>query len=130
MIDSKGHLLEYPLPGDVALIAAHKADEQGSLVYRKTAPNFGPIMAVWRSIRAGSDTKTERSRRTLALPQSAVAALREQRKGQAAAKLAVGDLWRDHGLVFTSNTGKPLDDANVRSECAKAGISFRRHDLS
>ena len=45
MIDGKGYLLEYPLPGDVALIAAHQADELGNLVYRKTARNFGPIMA-------------------------------------------------------------------------------------
>jgi integrase len=85
-----------------------------------------PHMAVWRSVRAGSDTKTGRSRRTLGLPQSAVAALREQRKRQAAAQLAAGELWQDHGLVFTSNTGKPLDDANVRrgfrTLCEKAGI--------
>ena len=83
-------------------------------------------MAVWRSVRAGSDTKTEGSRRTLGLPQSAVAALREQRKRQAAARLAAGELWQDHGLVFTSSTGKPLDDANVRRAfralCQKAGI--------
>jgi len=46
-----------------------------------------PHIAVWRSVRAGHDTKTERSRRTLALPQSAVAALREQRRRQAAAQL-------------------------------------------
>jgi 3-oxoadipate CoA-transferase, alpha subunit len=45
MIDGRGYLLEYPLSGDVALIAAHKADELGNLVYRKTARNFGPIMA-------------------------------------------------------------------------------------
>jgi len=45
MIDGKGYLLEYPLPGDVALIAAHRADDLGNLVYRKTARNFGPIMA-------------------------------------------------------------------------------------
>ena len=85
-----------------------------------------PHMAVWRSVRAGSDTKTERSRRTLALPQSAVAALREQRKRQAGAKLAAGELWQDYGLVFTSSTGRPLDDANVRRSfralCEKAGI--------
>jgi integrase len=85
-----------------------------------------PHMAVWRSVRAGRDTKTERSRRTLALPHSAVAALREQRKRQAAAQLAAGELWQDHGLVFTSSTGKPLDDANVRRSfhalCEKAGI--------
>jgi|SRR5271165_1066718 len=44
-IDGKGYILEYPLRGDVALIAAHRADQLGNLVYRKTARNFGPIMA-------------------------------------------------------------------------------------
>jgi 3-oxoadipate CoA-transferase alpha subunit len=32
IIDGRGYLLEYPLPGDVALIAAHRADELGNLV--------------------------------------------------------------------------------------------------
>jgi 3-oxoadipate CoA-transferase alpha subunit len=45
VIDGRGYLLEYPLRGDVALVAAHQADELGNLVYRKTARNFGPIMA-------------------------------------------------------------------------------------
>jgi 3-oxoadipate CoA-transferase, alpha subunit len=45
MIEGRGYLLEYPLPGDVALVAAYRADELGNLVYRKTARNFGPIMA-------------------------------------------------------------------------------------
>ena len=45
MIGGKGYLLEYPLRGDVALIAAHQADDLGNLIYRKTARNFGPIMA-------------------------------------------------------------------------------------
>ena len=85
-----------------------------------------PHIAVWRSVRAGNDTKTERSRRTLGLPQSAVAALREQRKRQTAAQLAAGELWQDHGLVFTSSTGRPLDVANVgrgfRALCEKAGV--------
>jgi len=45
VIDGRGYLLEYPLTGDVALVAAHRADELGNLVYRKTARNFGPIMA-------------------------------------------------------------------------------------
>lgn len=45
VIDGRGYVLEYPLPADVALIAAHRADELGNLVYRKTARNFGPIMA-------------------------------------------------------------------------------------
>ncbi len=45
VIDGTGYVLEYPLRADVALIAAHRADELGNLVYRKTARNFGPIMA-------------------------------------------------------------------------------------
>ena len=44
-IDGRDHVLEYPISGDVALIGAHRADSAGNLVYRKTARNFGPIMA-------------------------------------------------------------------------------------
>ncbi|WP_328823436.1 3-oxoacid CoA-transferase subunit A [Metallococcus carri] len=44
-LDGRLQVLQYPLPGDVALIAAHRADEVGNLVYRKTARNFGPVMA-------------------------------------------------------------------------------------
>jgi integrase len=51
-------------------------------------PPVPPPVAVWRSVRAHGDTKTERSRRTLALPQSAVAALKEQRRWQAEARQA------------------------------------------
>ncbi|MEU0407672.1 3-oxoacid CoA-transferase subunit A [Streptomyces griseorubiginosus] len=44
-IDGRTYLLEYPIKGDYALIAAHAADGLGNLVYRKTARNFGPVMA-------------------------------------------------------------------------------------
>lgn len=44
-IDGRMHVLEYPIAGDVALISAHRADTMGNLVYRKTARNFGPVMA-------------------------------------------------------------------------------------
>jgi len=44
-IDGRGYVLENPIRGDVALVVAHQADELGNLVYRKTARNFGPIMA-------------------------------------------------------------------------------------
>lgn len=37
--------MESPIRGDVALSRAHRADRVGNLVYRKTARNFGPIMA-------------------------------------------------------------------------------------
>lgn len=44
-IDGRTYVLEYPIRGDVALIGAHTADRAGNLVYRKTARNFGPVMA-------------------------------------------------------------------------------------
>ncbi|MFI0730433.1 3-oxoacid CoA-transferase subunit A [Streptomyces sp. NPDC021225] len=44
-LGGRTHVLEYPLHGDVALIGAHIADRMGNLVYRKTARNFGPVMA-------------------------------------------------------------------------------------
>lgn len=44
-IDGRTYVLEYPIRGDVALIGAHRADRMGNLVYRKTARNFGPVMA-------------------------------------------------------------------------------------
>ena len=45
VIDGREYVLEYPIEGDFALIAAHRADPMGNLVYRKTARNFGPVMA-------------------------------------------------------------------------------------
>jgi 3-oxoadipate CoA-transferase alpha subunit len=44
-IDGRDYVLEYPIRGDVALIRAHIGDRAGNLVYRKTARNFGPVMA-------------------------------------------------------------------------------------
>ena len=44
-IDGREYLLELPIRGDVALVSAHRADRMGNLVYRKTARNFGPVMA-------------------------------------------------------------------------------------
>ncbi|WP_432537625.1 3-oxoacid CoA-transferase subunit A [Kineococcus arenarius] len=44
-IEGREFVLEFPIRGDVALVAAHRADGVGNLVYRKTARNFGPVMA-------------------------------------------------------------------------------------
>ena len=44
-IDGRTYVLELPIRGDVALIGAHVSDRMGNLVYRKTARNFGPVMA-------------------------------------------------------------------------------------
>ncbi|MCQ1945614.1 3-oxoacid CoA-transferase subunit A [Arthrobacter sp. zg-Y1171] len=45
MIDGRGYVFETPLHADFALVKALRADKAGNLVYRKTARNFGPIMA-------------------------------------------------------------------------------------
>jgi 3-oxoadipate CoA-transferase alpha subunit len=43
--DGREFILERPIHADVALIKAFKGDRWGNLVYRKTARNFGPVMA-------------------------------------------------------------------------------------
>jgi integrase len=85
-----------------------------------------PHVAVWRSVRAHGETKTERSRRTLALPVAAVQALQAWTDCQADERLAAGEKWQDSGLVFTTCYGAALDAGNVRKMfkrvCTEAGI--------
>lgn len=45
LINNKEYLLVFATNIDVALVHGHIADTQGNVVYRKTARNFGPIMA-------------------------------------------------------------------------------------
>jgi hypothetical protein len=84
---------------------------------------------VWRAERAGGDTKTPKSRRTLALPRKCVEALREHRARQAKDRMSAGPLWQENDLVFASAVGTPQDDHNVRrqfrviTEAAGAGES-------
>lgn len=44
-INGRLHVLEPPLPGDVALVKADRADRWGNLTYHAAARNFGPTMA-------------------------------------------------------------------------------------
>jgi 3-oxoadipate CoA-transferase, alpha subunit len=44
-INGKHYVLELPIHGDVALIKAEQGDRWGNLIYRKSARNFGPVMA-------------------------------------------------------------------------------------
>ncbi len=45
-VEGRRYLLETPIRGDFALIAAHQADYVGNLSYTLTAHNFNPIMAL------------------------------------------------------------------------------------
>lgn len=77
-------------------------------------PPVLPHVMVWRSVRASGDTKTGKSRRTLALPKRCVDALREQYARQTKARLSAGQGWVDNDLVFATQVGTPMDSANVR----------------
>lgn len=60
-----------------------------------------------------TEPKSERSRRTVALPGQVVTELQAHRKRQAAERLAAGALWEDHDLVFPTRVGTPLDPRNA-----------------
>ena len=45
VINGKEYILEFATDIDVSLVHAQTSDAQGNLIYRKTARNFGPIMA-------------------------------------------------------------------------------------
>ena len=79
-----------------------------------------PHLEVWCSVRAGGDTKTRRSRRTLALPTLAVAALRRHRVAQAEQRLRWKVASSELGLVFATSSGAALDAANVRRDFRRA----------
>ena len=86
-------------------------------------------ISVWRSVRAHGDTKTVRSRRTLKLPEIAVEALRAQMRRQAEERTRAGELWQEHGLVFTTTVGTPFESHNLRRDFRKvtaaAGLGSR-----
>jgi integrase len=90
-------------------------------------PPVPPSIMVWRSVRAGGDTKTKRSRRTLALPRRCVDALRLHRDFQVRQRQAAGPAWQEHGLVFASSVGTPRNVNNVlrsfRSVLARTSLN-------
>jgi integrase len=73
-----------------------------------------PSIQVWTSVRESGDTKTRKSRRTLALPLRGVVALRSHRALQDRDRQKASKDWHDLDLVFASSLGTQLDAANVR----------------
>jgi len=74
---------------------------------------------VWRSVRAAGDTKTKKSRRTLALPQRCVDVLREHQERQTQIRESARIRWQDNDLVFPSRVGTPADASHVRRSFRK-----------
>lgn len=102
----------------VSLLTGIRTEEARALTWDRVhlvkAGDMPPHIEVWRSVRAGGDTKTRKSRRTLALPVQAVDVLKAHRAKQAAERLAAGALWQETGIVFATMVGTALDAANVR----------------
>ncbi len=77
-------------------------------------PPVPPHVMVWRSVREGGDTKTRKSRRSLALPKRCVDALKAHQTKVAFMRRVAGDRWQENDLVFPSAVGTELDAHNVR----------------
>ena len=78
--------------------------------------------------------KTRDSARTIPLPPICASALREHAERQAAERAQAGMDWQEHGLVFPSRLGTPMEPDNLRRSwvriCAAAGITgVRFHDI-
>jgi integrase len=105
----------------VSLLTGARTEELRALTWSHVDLDATPpVIMVWRSVRAGGDTKTRKSRRTLELPQRCTDALRLHRDRQNQLRMRAGDRWHDNDLVFASRVGTALWAGNIRR-------SFRAH---
>lgn len=106
----------------VSLLTGARTEELRALRWEHVHldPAHGPAyVEVWRSVRANAETKTKKSRRTLALPSQAVVVLRAHRVEQVTQQLR-RSVSESSGMVFTTSTGAALDAANVRRDFRRA----------
>lgn len=117
----------------VSLMTGIRTEEARALTWNRVHldhdGDIPPHIEVWRSVRGHGDTKTKKSRRTLALPPQVVEALVEHRAEQDGQRKTAALAWTDNDLVFCSRFGTPLDAANVRRSfraiVEKAGLERR-----
>ena len=74
------------------------------------------VVHVWRSASRSGDTKTPKSKRSLELPNRAIAALTVHKVRQAKERHAADGVWQDNDLVFCHENGAPYtsDQLNWR----------------
>jgi integrase len=84
---------------------------------------------------AFGEPKTKKSRRSIRLTPQAVEALRSHLERQLRDMEILGDRYQDQGLVFTTDTGGPINPSNLRQRSfaallKRAGLRHMRfHDL-
>ena len=102
----------------LSVVIGLRTEELRALCWTEVDVDAGTV-AVYRAVRHGGDTKTLKSRRVVQLAQIGVDALVKLQADQAADRMLAGEAWQEHGLVFCSSVGTPLDAANVRREFRK-----------
>lgn len=113
--------------GEVLALAWDRVDlDAGTLKVAATIGRIGGELVI-------SAPKTERSRRTVPLSRAVVDLLRTHRAEQAAEQLRAGNQWRDSGLVFTTELGRPVDPRNllrvVETAAKAAGVDTDLHTM-
>jgi integrase len=78
--------------------------------------------------------KTDGSERPVPIPPALVDVLKQHKERQMAEKRAAGDGWQEHGLLFTTSIGTPIEPRNHNRQfdrlCERAGVRrIRVHDL-
>jgi integrase len=125
------------------VLAVHTGMRQGELLalrWEDVDLNEGVIHIRRTLVRSGGrialgEPKTKGSRRPVHLTGAAVEALETHLERQLEEIERLGDLYRDHGLVFTSGVGTLINPTNLRRRSfapliQKAGLpQIRFHDL-
>jgi integrase len=89
-----------------------------ALQWRDVDLDAGMLRVRWTLTRTSrglqlSEPKTDKSRRVVPLPRSAVETLKAHRARQADERSSATGVWQDNGLVFTTEIGTPLEPRNV-----------------
>jgi integrase len=116
-------------------LALHWSDvdlDAGMMVVRGTLGRVGGKLVI-------TEPKTDRSRRTVPIAPPLVTMLLAHRADQEAERIASRDKWQDHGLVFASELGTPVDPRNVlrtiqiaaqKADISDIGVHTLRHSAA
>ena len=120
-------------PGELAGLLWSDIDLQGEVPTLTVSGSLKRLPAAdgkGYRLERGDVKRSTNGRRTIALPDVAVDALRRHKVAQTVERLKAGPtMWEDHGLVFASEVGTPIDPTNLRRTfariAAKGGVDAR-----
>ncbi len=124
---------------ELVLAIGLRKGEAMALLWTNTDLDHGTVTVsgTLKRVRGGwhvDRPKTTAGTRTVPLPGRVAAALREHRRQQVSERLAAGPDWQDHGFVFTTSIGTPLEPRNMtrwwHGLCEHAGVPRRRFHAS